>query len=201
MPRWTLVPADKNMLLECGHENNVQDTRPRRRPCKRGRTPASGQPSKVRQAGIASPKKRKGKTGNRSVFQRDYRLVTAAKSCHMLQSAVWLLQQHDRTIAEHRMTTFRHVPSTAFAPVMCRAMIKGPLQRRREFGPGQRQCQEQCCQNFHPTFAEPWQLRSFLRSCVRPQHPQFLMAASAEPLSEVCRHCGCAERCLPVRPG
>ena len=99
----------------------------------------------ARQAGIASPKKRKGKAGNCSVFQRNYRLITAAKSRHVLQPAVGLLQQHDRAIAEHRMTTFRHVPFTAFAPVMCGATIKGRLQRRREFGPGQRQCEEQCC--------------------------------------------------------
>ena len=54
----------------------------------------------------------------------------------MLESAVWLFQQHDWTVAEHGMAALGHVPRTAAVRLVGDGKIKGRTQRRRELGTG-----------------------------------------------------------------
>jgi hypothetical protein len=76
---------------------------------------------------LAENQDRKITGEQRSVFQRHHRSIAPAQSSDMLESAVGLFEQQHRTIAEHRMSTFRHVPHTALARMMC----DGPIDRRQ----------------------------------------------------------------------
>lgn len=69
----------------------------------------------------------------------------------MLKSAIGLFQQHDWTIAEYRVTTFRHVPRSALSRTLCYGMIGRCQRGNSKLRARQRQCQEKCRQNFHPT--------------------------------------------------
>jgi hypothetical protein len=71
-----------------------------------------------------------------SVFQGHNRLITPAERGHMLKAAVWLLNQHDWTIAEHSMASFGHVPHSADARLLRRRVVERRTQRLRELGTG-----------------------------------------------------------------
>jgi hypothetical protein len=78
----------------------------------------------------------------RLVFQRHHGLVATAESGDMLEFAVGLSQQHDRTVAEYGMTGFGHVPNTALARVECHGLTGRHTRRRVEPGAWLGQCQE-----------------------------------------------------------
>src|ERR1700730_4608159 len=80
-------------------------------------------------------------SGN-SVLQRHHKLIATAEGRHMLKSAVRLHHQLDWTIAEHRMTAFRHVPCTALTRMGCHRRLDRLPRRRRELRTWQGQCQE-----------------------------------------------------------
>jgi hypothetical protein len=122
MPWRTLVSADENMFLELGHENNVQDAAKILR----------GQ--KVNFMGLEHGGQPAAAAG--LVFQWHDRLITPAERRHMLEAAVWLLNQHDRTIAEHGVATFCHIPHPTLARVMRNRLVERRMQRYREPGTG-----------------------------------------------------------------
>jgi len=77
----------------------------------------------------------------RLVFQRHHGLIAAAEGCHMLETAVRLFQQHNRTVAEYRMTVLGHVPRTALPRLMRHGAIDRRTRWCRNLGTGQRQRQ------------------------------------------------------------
>ena len=87
-------------------------------------------------------REKKWETGEeRLIFQGHHGLIAAAEGRHTLEAAVRLFHQHNRTIAEHGMTTFRHVPRTTLARMVSHGMINRRARRRCELGTGQRQRQ------------------------------------------------------------
>src|SRR5580692_634396 len=76
-----------------------------------------------------------GSTGN-SILQRHDRLPALAEGRDMLQFAIWPFHQHHRTITEHGMTAFGHIPDSAFTRMLYHGKVDRRTQRRRHFRTG-----------------------------------------------------------------
>jgi hypothetical protein len=57
------------------------------------------------------------------IFQWHHRLIAAAEGRHVLETAVRLLQQHNRAVTKHGMAIFRHVPRTTLASLVCHGAV------------------------------------------------------------------------------